>query len=811
MAARKYRLPILSLFACLLFFCGGVQGVLAQRMVAGKPIKTGFWKGHEIEYVEGRINLKLKSGYDKTDILPLFSEHEMDIVQDFDKLRWALVEVPPHVDIFSLMDALDKHPMVEAVEPDGVMHTFLDPNDPSFTDGTQWALHNTGQDPPGGAMDADIDAPEAWDITLGSSSVIIAILDSGIPMQNGSLSHPDLGLNNPSRFILGPDLIELNQKNGVMDQFGHGTHVTGIAAAKTDNNEGVAGVCGECKVMVVQDSDSTGASLWSSFKAGVIYAVDNGADVINYSGGNTGPFDPDTLQVIEDAVAYANSNNVTFVAAVGNGPETSVAYPAKFSSQYDNVIAVSATDHIDDRAGYSNSGPEVNVAAPGGDGGPEDEDDIYSTTPNYAFTLETETTQTYGYLAGTSMSTPHVTGTVGLMLSVNNTLLPNQIRAILEQTADDVFFDGFDEQTGHGRINAYEALKYTLENYGGTLSGEVLLTENLTISSGAVLTVEEGTTIKFDPGIKLTINGTLNVNGQSGSEVTFTRSGTSGTWDGIQFQTGSSGTIAYATVDHATKGVYVSDTDNVTIDNCTIQNFTEQGIYADNSSLTVQNSMIHLPAGASHGIYLLGDDSHPTITGNTIDDIAIGIERKDSPGAATISNNTIQTCNDGIKTHLSAPEIYNNYVERSVFHGIRLATSSSPDIHDNDIFDNSFGVLLEQSEPSRLKWNNIGWSNGDIQSNQDGGLYIFSLSSGNSFMDFQGNNFYDGLIKADVRNETSETLMARGNFWYDFSATGPIDASSPLSSHNTDAGPGGALGKLAAAEPDSESEPPAPA
>ncbi|MCI0556351.1 MAG: right-handed parallel beta-helix repeat-containing protein, partial [Anaerolineae bacterium] len=248
--------------------------------------------------------------------------------------------------------------------------------------------------------------------------------------------------------------------------------------------------------------------------------------------------------------------------------------------------------------------------------------------------------------------------------------------------------------------------------------------------------------------------------------------------------------------------VYVSGTNNVTIANCTIQNFTEQGVYATNSSVTVQNSTIQNPAGASHGIYLLGGSSNPTITGNTIKDALIGIERKDSPGAATIAGNTFTNCRDGVKTISSSPEIYNNYFDgiSNAENGVRIGTSSSPNIHDNDFFDYTIGVYLEQSQPSNLKWNNFGYTGGQIMANEDRGIVVNYLTSGNGFLNNKWNNFYDGSSAVDIFNHTSTTLNAQGNYWYSQQIEGNVDSSNPQTSHNNDAGPGGGLGKIAAAD-----------
>lgn len=197
--------------------------------------------------------------------------------------------------------------------------------------------------------------------------------------------------------------------------------------------------------------------------------------VINYSGGG---YTPNSYTL--DAVIYANTYGVTIVAAAGN-ENSSIIYPAIYSSSYDNVIAVGATNHNDAKSPYSNYGTQLNVVAPGGHGFPFDADDIFSTTPNYPFFLEYYgVTRNYGYLAGTSMATPHVAGTAALLLSINPDLTPQQIRTIIEASAEDRGVTGWDEQYGHGRVNAYKALRYTFTNYGGQIISKVKNGWNIT-------------------------------------------------------------------------------------------------------------------------------------------------------------------------------------------------------------------------------------------------------------------------------------------------------------------------------------------
>ena len=413
-----------------------------------------MWQNREIEYVAGELAVILEPNAKRADVDALLRSLGVTVKHNFNHRGWGLIELPAAVDLLKFAGNLEKRPMIKVAEPNMVDRAHYNPDDTYYDDGHQYGLHNTGQNPPSGTSDADIDAPEAWEITMGSSSITIAILDSGIPLVSGSLSHPDL--NDASKFILGPDYSG-TPGNGVKDERGHGTHVAGIAAAETDNDTGIAGVCGDCKVMVIQVFDASGTGAHSYFYNGVIYAVDNGADVINYSGGGT----PSTTK--EDAVDYAESAGVLLVASVDN-QDGSIVWPAAYSTSYDNVIAVGATDYDDVRASYSNYGSELNVVAPGGahdNGYPVDAGDIYSTMPNYAVTLNGSpwyVSQNYGYLPGTSMAAPFVSGLAGLILSVDNSITPSQVRALIEVTADDKGAAGFDNYYGHGRINAHEAV-----------------------------------------------------------------------------------------------------------------------------------------------------------------------------------------------------------------------------------------------------------------------------------------------------------------------------------------------------------------
>ena len=303
-------------------------------------------------------------------------------------------------------------------EPNYLVHALdTNPNDPDY--GLyQWGL-------------AKIRAPRAWDIVTGTNSTIIAIVDSGI-----DLDHPDLSC--AGKLTAGYDFV--NGDDDPDDDLGHGTHVAGIAGACTDNNLGVAGMSWGARLMPVKVLDHSGSGSYSHLAAGIIYAADHGAQVINLSLG--GVFDSQTMF---DGVQYAHDRGVLVTAAAGNcaaGGSGCSGYinPIMYPGAYTTTLAVAATDLGDNHAYFSEYHPYVDVAAPGVG--------IYSTYLGGG----------YGAKNGTSMSTPFVSGLAALLRSVDPTLTHDEIQGIIESTAEDLGLPGKDDQFGHGRIDAWRAV-----------------------------------------------------------------------------------------------------------------------------------------------------------------------------------------------------------------------------------------------------------------------------------------------------------------------------------------------------------------
>ncbi len=271
----------------------------------------------------------------------------------------------------------------------------------------------------------NIRAPQGWDLSTGSAGVTIAIVDSGI-----DLTHADLA----AKIVPGYDFVNLDDLP--QDDYGHGTHVAGIAGAVTNNGIGVAGVSWGARLMPVKVLNSSGNGSFADLAEGLTWAADQGAQVINMSLGGTASPAPQTML---DAVNYAYGKGAVMVAAAGNNARNEAFYPADF----DHVIAVAATDSANLRAGFSDYGLAIDLAAPGVS--------IYSTLPGDA----------YGPLSGTSMAAPFVAGLAAVLRGLPGNTSPDQIMQELETSALDLGDPGRDDFYGYGLIQADAAILST--------------------------------------------------------------------------------------------------------------------------------------------------------------------------------------------------------------------------------------------------------------------------------------------------------------------------------------------------------------
>jgi thermitase len=374
----------------------------------------------------GQIVVKFKENISDAVISGRLKVFNAKIKSKIPGIRATVVEVPVGQED-AVMTALSKDPIVKYAEPDYIQRVNFVPNDTYFKN--QWGLVNTGQTIKNktGTANVDIHVQTAWDVSRGAG-IKVAVLDTGLDM-----THPDLASKVIAQKIFTTSSID--------DKFGHGTHVAGIIAAKTNNGQGVAGVCPDCQLMIGKIMGDDGTGLSSSISTGITWAADNGAKVINLSEGG-----PDRASLQEDAIKYAWSKGVVLVAASGNSSSTKSFYPAALP----NVISVAATDNTDKKAYFSNYGTWVNIAAPG--------ENIYSTVPTHAYAMQSQSplALTYEYISGTSMAAPMVSGIAALVwASPQGTSATNVARRILD-TADKI--TGTGRYWESGRVNAAKAV-----------------------------------------------------------------------------------------------------------------------------------------------------------------------------------------------------------------------------------------------------------------------------------------------------------------------------------------------------------------
>jgi hypothetical protein len=358
-------------------------------------------------------------------------------VPDLSRIYKLELDLGPGQSLEEAVAAYESDPDVEYAELNYIVSIDLTPDDPLYP--LEWSLHNVGQTYPAsgrynwppGTPDCDIDAPEAWDISTGSSEVIVAVLDCGVDYIHRDLQD-NMWTDGDGHY--GYDFI--NNDDDPMDDAGHGTHCAGTIAAQTGNGLDVAGVCWNARIMALKFLGSDGHGEIDDAVDAFYYAVDNGADVVSNSWGGG-----DYSQAAQDAIDYAYSQGVIIVASAGNDNTDSPQYPA----YYNHVIAVAATNSNDQKAGFSNYGNWVDIAAPGvdilslraGEGWMGSHYDDYTTI-----------------MSGTSMACPHVAGGCALMLSHDPEILIDDLEQVLLESTDAIS----PEICASGRLNVHEAL-----------------------------------------------------------------------------------------------------------------------------------------------------------------------------------------------------------------------------------------------------------------------------------------------------------------------------------------------------------------
>ena len=441
--------------------------------LSAAQVATGIYRGHIA--AEGEVLVKFRQ-------IPLASPagiartYDLSLSQPLGGVRALYRLRSRSKKIAELVSLLSARADVVYAEPNFELHTIEFPDDPQFVD--QWALQNTGQSSDGfsaGTADADISAVPAWDISTGGTTHVVGIVDTGI-----DYTHPDLKTNiwsAPNSFTISLNGAAVNCPAGShgfnaitatcdpMDDYMHGTHVSGIIGAAGNNNLGVVGVNWATSMMGLKFLNSQGSGYVSDAVTAIEFAIQvksffastAAADVriLSNSWGGGG-----FSQALQDEIDEAASNDILFVAAAGNSAsnnDTVPTYPASLNRP--NMIAVAATDNNDALAYFSNYGQNsVELGAPGVA--------ILSTLPG----------GNYGYLSGTSMATPYVSGAAALMLSICSLATPDLKKNLLDNV--DLIPSLAGQTVTGGRLNVNRAIR--------SCSGPVGLSP-LSVSFGTVL------------------------------------------------------------------------------------------------------------------------------------------------------------------------------------------------------------------------------------------------------------------------------------------------------------------------------------
>jgi len=333
-----------------------------------------------------------------------------------------------------VIQALRTDPSVQFAEVDERMQAFAVPNDP-YLRLYQWAADR-------------IELYRAWDRSIGSPGVAIAVVDSGVDD-----AHPDLAPRLTGGWNFDPDSLWYNTPLAV-DCNSHGTHVAGIAGGVANNWQGITGVTWVNPIMPVRVLGCDGTGYASAVANGIVWAGDRGARIINLSLGGG------YSSTLHAAVLYALDRGVLVVAAAGSSADE--GNPVQYPAALPGVFAVGATGHADGWAPYSQVQYYVQISAPGGDGLVAHSTwNILSTTPTYDtwLSLFYGAYKNYDWFAGTSMAAPYVAGVAALVWAVRPDLSAEQVKLNLVSGVDDLGARGWDPYFGHGRVNARRSLE----------------------------------------------------------------------------------------------------------------------------------------------------------------------------------------------------------------------------------------------------------------------------------------------------------------------------------------------------------------
>jgi thermitase len=411
-------------------------GLLSLPQTA--PAQPAFPHG---SYIAGELLIAPKAGVSEDDLENLYKSHGGKKIKSLSKIKVHHIKVPEKA-LDAIEAALQKNPKIEFVERNVVGYGELTPNDPGFP--SQWHLPN-------------IWAPSGWNVNTGSSSIVIAVIDSGVDS-----AHPDLSSN----LVAGYNFLSDNTNTNDVQE--HGTAVAGAAAAAGNSGIGVAGVSWKNKIMPLVVLNSSNVATVADVSQAIIYAADHGAKVINLSLAFT-----TSSTTMTNAINYAWNKGLVVVAAAGNYNTSTAYYPAANA----NVLAVSATDKNNVKTSFSNFGSWIDVAAPG--------IDIYTTKKGGG----------YWWCYGTSLATPQVAALAALVFSTSPGLTNTQVVDLIKKNTTDLGAAGFDTTYGWGKINVSKTLNAALltpalatsidsPTDGSSVSGTVIVDASATSEVG---------------------------------------------------------------------------------------------------------------------------------------------------------------------------------------------------------------------------------------------------------------------------------------------------------------------------------------
>lgn len=399
-----------------LLVAGGERSVEAAQGSAKRAV------GDAREKRTGRILVTFKPGAAREQEMQALASSDARVVDSLPELN-VKVATPAADRLDAVLSRLLRNPNVLYAEPERVREIAATPNDPQLS--RQWGV-------------SKIQAQSGWNISRGSQNVKIAIVDTGV-----DYNHPDLKY----RYAGGYDFVDNDPYP--RDDVGHGTHVAGIAAASGNNGIGIAGTGWHTRILAVRSLGQNGGTD-ATVSKGIIWAVNQGASVINLSLGGYG-----YSQTLADAVAYAQRKGALVVAAAGNDAVSLKSYPAALPG----VIGVAASTTSDTDAYFSNYGDYIDISAPGVG--------IYSTMPTYGVSMNSMGyARNYAYVDGTSMASPFVAGAAAVIKAKYPAMTAGQIWGRLKVGANDVGTKGYDQYTGYGRLNLFRSLAIPGQAYG---------------------------------------------------------------------------------------------------------------------------------------------------------------------------------------------------------------------------------------------------------------------------------------------------------------------------------------------------------